>query len=93
MNSDGYKTWETRTYCIREDVVQILTDGAPKPSSVPGRSNNPKSYIYNAILNRYVRINFFDLLHSLGQVSEYHNRLDLYVERNLAGELIYVRVG
>ncbi len=98
MNSDGTKIWETISYISREEIYDILCKGTPKPPMVPGRSNLPKAYLYNNILGRYVRMNFFDLREAFAPASrpkdDIYARLDLYVERSVAsGEILYVRVG
>jgi len=95
VGSDGTKTWETISYIGRDQIYDILC--GPLPPAAPGRSNAPRAFLYNGILNRFVRMNFFDLREAFAPASrpkdEYHNRLDLYVERNLRGEIVYVRVG
>jgi len=96
-NNDGTKTWETISYITRDEIYDILCKGTPKPSMVPGRSNLPKAFLYNGILNRFVRMNFFDLREAFAPASrpkdDHISRLDLYVERNPRGEIVYVRVG
>jgi hypothetical protein len=96
-NNDGTKTWETISYITRDHIYDILCQGTPKSPAAPGRSNAPRAFLYNGILNRFVRMNFFDLREAFAPASrpkdDHISRLDLYVERNLRGEIVYVRVG
>lgn len=95
--NDGVKSWETHQYITREVAAGILREGTPKPI-VPGRAYQPKAYVYNNVLCRYQRINFYDLRTALAvplkDEDKWHDRVDLYVERSVgSGEILYVRVG
>jgi len=89
----GRSGGETFSLITQSEIYDILCKGGPKSST----GKLPKSSLYNGLLGRYVRMNFFDLREAFAPAArpkdDHIARLDLYVERNPRGEIIYVRVG